>query len=214
MLSYKGLKFPSPPKNRPYVIVEMVMTLDGKTRSGKYWPIGSQTDKRLMMELEQNADMVMQGAATVRIWHGKMRIEGEKPFATITASGTIGKLTRPTIIYALGRSKIKASGKYETKRFDAIREILNDMRKRGVKLLLVEGGAKLNWHLFKENIVDELFLTIAPKLVGGRDVKTIIEGRQFDIPRRAILVSVSQHDSEVFLRYTFSNSKIKNKNAK
>lgn len=205
MLSYKDLKFPNPPKDRPYVIVEMVMTLDGKTRSGRYWPIGSETDKRLMLELEERADMVLQGAGTVRIWHGKIRLKDEKPFATITASGTIGKLTRPTIIYALERSKIKASGEYEIKKFDGIREILTDVRKRGVKLLLVEGGAKLNWHLFKEVVVDELFLTIAPKLIGGRDPKTIVEGPQFDIVKRARLISVYQNDSEVFLRYTFNN---------
>lgn len=209
MLSYKDLKFPKPPKDRPYVIVEMVMSLDGKIRSGKFWPIGSETDRRLMEELEGRADMVMQGAGTVRVWHGKIRVEGAKPFATITKSGRIGKLIRSTLVFTTGQVALKISGPHQEIKVKNLRAMLKYLRKQGVKLLLVEGGGILNWHFFKENVVDELFLTVAPKLFGGRDYKSIVDGKQFAIPRRGRLISLSQHDNELFLRYTFSNVRLK-----
>jgi riboflavin-specific deaminase-like protein len=45
-----------------------------------------------------------------------------------------------------------------------------------VRRLLVEGGGELNAELFRANLVDELNLTICPKLVGGRLAPTIADG--------------------------------------
>jgi riboflavin-specific deaminase-like protein len=50
----------------------------------------------------------------------------------------------------------------------------------GVKRLLCEGGGELNDALFRANVVDEIHLTICPKLFGGRTAPTIAEGFGFD----------------------------------
>lgn len=177
MLSYKDLKFPKPPKERPYVIVNMVMTLDGKVRSGRHWPLGSQTDYRLMKELRTHANVLLLGGVTARKWRKK--IEGIK-------------------VVVISRSTNQG------KKID-LKELLAKMRQDGVKILLVEGGPNINWQLFEQNLVEELFLTISPKILGGRDYKTIVDGKQYPIPRRGKLVSVYTHDNELFLRYSFNN---------
>ena len=64
---YTLLEFPPAPPDRPYVIMNMVMSADGKvvvetTEQG----IGSKTDQRLMRELRVNADIVLVGAGTLR----------------------------------------------------------------------------------------------------------------------------------------------------
>jgi riboflavin-specific deaminase-like protein len=49
-------------------------------------------------------------------------------------------------------------------------------RKWGVRRLLCEGGGELNGTLFRAGLVDELHLTLCPKIFGGRDAPTIAEG--------------------------------------
>jgi riboflavin-specific deaminase-like protein len=51
--------------------------------------------------------------------------------------------------------------------------------KWGVKRLLCEGGGGLNDALFRAGLVDELHLTICPKIFGGRNAPTIVDGRGF-----------------------------------
>jgi 2,5-diamino-6-(ribosylamino)-4(3H)-pyrimidinone 5'-phosphate reductase len=63
--------------------------------------------------------------------------------------------------------------------------------KWGVKRLLCEGGGALNEALFRSGLVDELHLTICPKIFGGRDAPTIADGERFR--RLAGAASLSLH---------------------
>lgn len=66
---YDDLAFPDPPADRPYVVLNMVSTVDGKTTLEKgaiTEPIGSPVDRALMAHLRLAVDAVIRGAATVR----------------------------------------------------------------------------------------------------------------------------------------------------
>ena len=64
---YTNLDLPEPPADRPYVLLNMVMSADGKVViDGTEAGIGSKTDQRLMRELRVNADVVLNGASTLR----------------------------------------------------------------------------------------------------------------------------------------------------
>jgi 2,5-diamino-6-(ribosylamino)-4(3H)-pyrimidinone 5'-phosphate reductase len=52
-------------------------------------------------------------------------------------------------------------------------------QKWGVKRLLCEGGGELNDALFRAGLVDELHLTICPRIFGGRHAPTIADGIGF-----------------------------------
>ena len=54
------------------------------------------------------------------------------------------------------------------------------LEKIGFKKILVEGGGELNWSLLHLGLVDELTITIAPKIAGGRLATTLVEGDGFD----------------------------------
>jgi len=72
--------------------------------------------------------------------------------------------------------KVKVCGRQEIN----FREAFCWLRgKWGVKRLLCEGGGGLNDALFRAGLVDELHLTICPKIFGGRNAPTIADGRGF-----------------------------------
>lgn len=66
---YDDIEFPKPPAHRPYVVLNMVTTVDGKTTMDEgrlSGPIGSPVDRALMGRLRVPVDAVMRGASTVR----------------------------------------------------------------------------------------------------------------------------------------------------
>jgi riboflavin biosynthesis pyrimidine reductase len=66
--------------------------------------------------------------------------------------------------------------------------------------VLCEGGPTLNAALFEAGLVDEIFLTIAPKLIGGEDPLTIVKSGAFGIVMLE-LRSLVEVDGELFLKY-------------
>jgi len=69
-----------------------------------------------------------------------------------------------------------------------------------VQRILCEGGPRLNAALLQAGLVDELYFTLAPKLAGGDDPLTIVHGGAFGVLRLRLL-SLQDHDGELFLRY-------------
>ena len=64
---YSSLDLPSPPAARPYVLLNMVMSADGKAVvDGDERGLGSGVDRQLMRQLRANADIVLSGASTLR----------------------------------------------------------------------------------------------------------------------------------------------------
>jgi 5-amino-6-(5-phosphoribosylamino)uracil reductase len=78
-------------------------------------------------------------------------------------------------------------------------------RERGCKVVLSEGGGGLNERLFAAHAVDELHLTIVPRILGGATAPTIVEGYGFqpdELPD-ARLVQCERVGDELFLVYAF-----------
>jgi riboflavin biosynthesis pyrimidine reductase len=89
---------------------------------------------------------------------------------------------------------------------------LAELRERfGVRTVLCEGGPRLNGALFAAGIVDELFLSLAPKLGGGGNADAeaaprIVQGPDLDPPVELELLDVLRSGSELLLRYGVAGS--------
>ena len=88
--------------------------------------------------------------------------------------------------------------------FHSLDGLLADLRLNfGIERLLVEGGSEVNASFLSKDLVEELFLTIAPKIRLGRDLPTYAGGDPF--PRGHMpafeLLSCQTIEDEVFLRY-------------
>ncbi len=81
-------------------------------------------------------------------------------------------------------------------------ELSSTLYKKGVRRLMVEGGATLNWSLLDAGLVDEIYVYIGNMLIGGKDAPTLIDGAGFsaDFPRLE-LISVERLDDGVLLRW-------------
>jgi 2,5-diamino-6-(ribosylamino)-4(3H)-pyrimidinone 5'-phosphate reductase len=61
-----------------------------------------------------------------------------------------------------------------------LKELFQRLEKMGLCRILVEGGGELNWSLLHLGVVDELIVTIAPRIIGGRLATTLVEGDGFE----------------------------------
>lgn len=103
----------------------------------------------------------------------------------------VARLSSVATVWALGRGSVD------------FRELLERLAARGIERLLVEGGGELNWGFVRDELFDELYVTVAPALLGGRDAPTLCEGEGFTMAgqRRLRLVSADVVEGEIFCRY-------------
>jgi riboflavin biosynthesis pyrimidine reductase len=156
--------------DRPFVAVNFVATVDGRASvDGRSGTIGSEADTAMLVGLRKRFDAVMIG-------HGTKRVEGYE------------KLERPLVVVESG-----PDGPAD------LVALLRDQREQGVRALLCEGGPRLHASLQALGLVDELFLTIAPRLAGA-GAPGILEG---ELPGVAELelVWLLEQDGELFARY-------------
>ena len=103
----------------------------------------------------------------------------------------LARLAEVAEIWTLGRGQVD------------LRELLTRLKARGIERLVVEGGGGLNWGFVRDDLFDELYVTIAPALLGGREAPTFCEGDGLTMAgqRRLRLVSADVNDGEIFCRY-------------
>jgi riboflavin-specific deaminase-like protein len=213
------------PPGRPYLGINMVASLDGKaTLDWRTKGLSTEVDRRLFHHLRTQADAVMVGAGTAREErYGRMTkndelrdkrvAEGRTPEAlAVVVSGRLGLpadlplLNEPeqTVLIATAaeHSLDGVRGAVEYARVgDDLPRLLAELPERGVRSVLCEGGPMLNSFLFAAGLVDELFLTMNPKVVGGAAALTIVAGRELVEPVELDLVSVAEAEGELYTRW-------------
>jgi 2,5-diamino-6-(ribosylamino)-4(3H)-pyrimidinone 5'-phosphate reductase len=61
-----------------------------------------------------------------------------------------------------------------------IKSLLKKLSDKKIKTVLVEGGGTINWEFIKNNLFDELIVTISPFLIGGNDAISFVQGKGFE----------------------------------
>lgn len=215
---YSPLDFPVDyaPKERPYTFINMVATIDGKIVTGNRGEpvedLGSKIDHILMRRIQSAAEGVLIGAGAQRssnkIWYPKelFRFVATRSGNVLTDSRFFSDAPDKAFIICpesaqvpMGIRTIRA-GKTDVDWKAALAKIRKEL---GIKRLLIEGGSDINAQLLKLELVDELFLTIAPKIKLGADTPTYADGEA--LPRELVqkykLIGEHRWLDEVFLRY-------------
>jgi len=215
-----------PHGERPLVAMNFAATVDGRaTIEGVSGPIGSAADTTMLARLRTRFDAVMIGAGTMRAErYGRLVPSQEQrqrreqvglsadPLMVIVS----GRLDLPwdATLFTDGAGEVliftaseveppETATPVEVVRHESFVEIGEALRhlrqERGIRALLSEGGPGLHGELEGGGVVDDLFLTIAPKLAGG-EAPRIIEG---ELPAVAPLelAWLLEEDGELFARY-------------
>jgi riboflavin biosynthesis pyrimidine reductase len=85
------------------------------------------------------------------------------------------------------------------------RSAIAQLRDRGFDRILTEGGPRLMGSMLDAGVVDELFLTLAPKLLGGGDGRPPLSD-ETPLDRSLRLRSTRRSGDFLFLRYAISGS--------
>jgi len=84
-----------------------------------------------------------------------------------------------------------------------LRSLMRELWRRGVRKLMVEGGATLNWSLLSEGLVDEIYTFVGNMIIGGKDAPSLVEGEGFLVSEmlKLSLIGVEMLDDGVLLRW-------------
>jgi riboflavin biosynthesis pyrimidine reductase len=197
-----------PREERPLVAMNFVATVDGRaTIEGRSGPIGSETDTEMLVGLRSRFEAVMIGAGTMRaerygpmkrlmvLVSGRLDLPWDAPL--FTAEGEV-------LVFTASEAEPPATAaSVEVVRHEGavnLAEALRYLRReRGIHSLLSEGGPNLYAQMQADGLVDDLFLTIAPKLSGG-EAPRIVEGSLPGVSELE-LCWLLEEDGELFARY-------------
>jgi riboflavin-specific deaminase-like protein len=222
------------PDGRPYVVCNMITTLDGHaTLAGRSGPIGDDVDKAIFHGLRTQADAVLVGTGTLRAErYGRLVRDPERraareraglrpePLAVVVSRSLHLPLDIPLFqdpestiaVYTASDAELEeCPADVRLTRLDpaemtmtaALRRVRAD---HGVRSLLCEGGPTVFGALVHERVADELFLTLSPKLAGGTDPLTVLQGPPMPEPEDVDLVWALEADGALFLRYRLTLS--------
>jgi riboflavin biosynthesis pyrimidine reductase len=221
----------APPAQRPFVRCNMISSVDGAIAvRGRSGMLGGPADRRVFEALRSLADVILVGAAPARSEaYGPARMSpaardqrvgrGQSPvppIAVVTRSAQLD-WSSPFFTAAEARPIVLTSSDAnaeELSRATAVADVIKagedrvDLRKavaqleaRGYASVLVEGGPGINAQIVHEEVLDELCLTFAPKLVAGMGPR-ILAGEELRIPLDLRLVHLLEEDGYLFSRLT------------
>ena len=193
---------------RPYVILNAAMTLDGKiVTASNSSNISGEEDLERVHELRKSVDGIMVGIGTVladdpRLTVHKIdanpednpvRIVVDSKCRTPIASRVTNKDAKTVIAMANEfKYDFVVSDRYEVFKKRGVDfffsgdvkvdlpALMDYLYSIGIKTLMLEGGATLNFAMIKEGLIDEIRVCVAPKVVGGVNAKTLFDGEGFD----------------------------------
>ena len=204
--------------------------IDGTERG-----LGSKLDQRLMRELRVHFDVVMNGGATFRAsgtsarlnnpelerWRVDRGMTASPIAAVLTRSGDLPPERRffsddgfEAVIYLSSAAPDSVRRELESRGRpvvsvpeggEAVAALDHMQRELGASRVLVEGGATLNGELISRGLVDEYFLTLAPRITGGDSAHPAVQWpgdpRRSQIEQLRLIQNVGATSGEVFLRY-------------
>ncbi|MGH2972136.1 MAG: RibD family protein [Gaiellaceae bacterium] len=186
--------------------IDGVVALPGVPRSNRIVSDESDADLFVMALLRACADAVVVGSHTL-LASPKNRWTAGAAYTPVADElevfrRSLGHDRDPDVVVLSRTSELEseALGDRLLVRDDAVAAI-TELRERGCRRILCEGGPTLFGSLLAEDLVDELFVTVSP-LLAGRGL-SLVEGVEL-LPERRVagtLAGVRRHGSHLFLRY-------------
>jgi diaminohydroxyphosphoribosylaminopyrimidine deaminase / 5-amino-6-(5-phosphoribosylamino)uracil reductase len=196
---------------RPWVIAKWAMTLDGKlaTRSGDSRWISGEASRQIVHALRGRVDAVIVGRGTAQCDDPLLtaRPAGPRLATRIVLDRRAELSSESKLVQTASESPVLVVADHEASaancrrlrdahcevlmltgatREDQLCQLLDELGRRRMTNVLVEGGAAVFGALFDAELVDEVLAFIAPKIVGGRESKTPVAGKRRELMAQAL----------------------------
>jgi riboflavin-specific deaminase-like protein len=220
------------PSDRPYTIVNFVASADGRaTFRGRSGKLGDDGDREVFHALREQVGAVLIGTGTLRAErYGRIisnpetrqrrAQRGRRPEPLACLATRSGEVPLDIPLFAEAEAKVlifspsevdigSCRADVEVVRLDpgelSFHTVLRHLHDHhGVRLLLCEGGPTVTGALLHEGVVDELFLTLAPKLTGGGQGPAITSGPELAEPAALTLAWALERAGSLYLRYVIN----------
>jgi diaminohydroxyphosphoribosylaminopyrimidine deaminase/5-amino-6-(5-phosphoribosylamino)uracil reductase len=192
----------------PLVISKVGMSLDGKigTMGGNDHWITSPESREFGQQLRLSADALLVGIGTVLSDDPELTYRGGADKARpllrvildaqlrIKASARLFQSERraPVLIFCSREAVQRRGAELEEQGAEIVpvpssgdeldlRAVLQELGKRNVLGLLVEGGSRVHWSFLSSQLVDKFYFIIAPLVLGGKDAVPSVGGKGYEI---------------------------------
>lgn len=211
----------------PFVVMKWAMSLDGKiaTASGDSRWISGEKSRENVHNLRNELSAIMIGVETVikddpmlacRTENGKnpiriivdskLRIPMDSKI--VNSSSEIRTIVATTEEACRHKEEILKSKDIVVIRIEKnnervdLKELMKILGELGIDSILLEGGGTLNFSALKQGIVDKIQVYIAPKIIGGKEAKTPVEGDGFELIKQCVKIEnliYKKIDEDVYL---------------
>lgn len=217
---------------RPWVILKWAQSLDGRiaTRTGDSKWISSEESRRRTHRIRGRVDAVVAGVGTViaddpmltcrheRARRTAVRIVLDTHLRTPVSSQLVRTAREvPTVIVADRRASAAARRRHERAGVEILPirsskagldlgQLLDELGRRGMTNVMVEGGGKTLGAFIDAGLADEAIVFVSPRLIGGSAATSAIGGRGLDAVRQAAMpegVRISRSGPDVLYRLRF-----------
>ncbi|OYT26693.1 MAG: 2,5-diamino-6-(ribosylamino)-4(3H)-pyrimidinone 5'-phosphate reductase [Thermoprotei archaeon ex4572_64] len=211
---------------KPYLILACAVTIDGRIASiTRYSKLSCPYDLKRLHELRANVDAVMVGANTVITDNPELTVryvKGKNPLRVvidgrlrIPLNAKILNTTKAkTLVITSRKAPLSMIEKLKSKNVIVwmvngevidLKEVLEKLYvELNIRKVLVEGGGTLNWYLIKQDLIDEMRITVTPYIFGagisvfqGEGFKTVHECPKFKLTN----IALCECGNEVILKY-------------
>lgn len=223
-------------KKTPYVVMKYAMTIDGKiaTKTGDSRWITGEKAREAVHEMRHCYMGIMAGIGTVLaddpmlnvrlegrkspvriICDSHLRIPGDsrivrtaQKYKTIIACGAQGQEEKEKM-ECLCKAGIQVISIPDNQGRVDLKKLMEYLGEQGIDSILLEGGAELNDNALRAGIVQEVKVFLGPKIFGGANAKSPVEGMGIESVGQAAnmkLKDISKIGDDVLLEYVFSEA--------
>jgi len=198
--------------NRPHVIVNCAMSADGKIAlpTKKQLKLSCEEDMERMYKLRNECDAVLVGIGTILSDDPKLTVKEsyvknpKQPIRIIldvhckTPENALAVNDAAKTLIITAEKCDKNYGKNvevfqcntDKKVLIDLNKLLDILRKRGIKKLMVEGGGTVIWSFLNQRLVDDLYVYVSPLIVGGSNTPTMADGQGITSVEEAVPLEI------------------------
>ena len=187
----------------PFVTMKFACSLDGKiaTSTGESQWISCEESRKFSHHLRDINDAILVGAGTVLADNPNLTtrlVNGKNPVRVIVDSNAKIPLDSNVVIDKSARTIIATTSNAPAEKISALKNfgveiittgngervdlkiLMRELAEREITSVLVEGGGKIHFSMLNAGLVDKVLAFIAPKIIGGENSLTAVEGSGFE----------------------------------